>query len=165
MEHRRVGREIGMGAGDVLTRFVEKIVVDPETGCHNWIASCTTDGYGYFKIDGVGWGAHRAAWFLLVGDIPEGQCVLHHCDNIKCVNPDHLFLGSQYDNIQDMVSKGRHKWRSGEDHNRAKLTKKEVEEIRNRYKKGSCSQTELAREYEVSQQLVSRIVVNEIWRE
>lgn len=154
-----------MGSGrDILTRFVEKIVVDPITGCHNWIASCSTDGYGHIKIDGKMVRAHRVAYWLLVDDIPEGTQVLHHCDNIKCVNPDHLFLGTQEDNIRDMVEKGRSSSQSGEDHTSAKLTEIEVIEIRGKYNKGGYTQNQLADEYSISQQLISRIVLNEIWK-
>ena len=154
-----------MGYGDVLTRFVEKIVVDPETGCHNWMAGCFTRGYGSFDIDGVTWPAHRAAWFLLVGDIPEGMHVLHHCDNVKCVNPDHLFLGSNYDNIQDKITKGRDRYASGEEAGLSKLTWKEVEEIRDRYVNEECSQRGLAKEYNVSQRAVWSVLNNKTWRE
>ena len=77
--------------------------------------------------------AHRAAWRLCIGEIPDGLFVLHHCDNPLCVNPKHLFLGTQSDNMHDMASKGR--WGTspraiGVDNGKAKLNEDDVAEIR-----------------------------------
>jgi len=77
-----------------------------EKGCHEY-NGLLQDGYGRFKVLGKPELVHRFIWKSLKGDIPEGLCVLHKCDNRKCVNPDHLFLGTNYDNIQDKMSKGR----------------------------------------------------------
>jgi hypothetical protein len=81
--------------------------VDPVTGCWEWTLSLTS-GYGYFIWQGVWTYAHRAAWLLWKGPIPEGHDVLHHCDNGRCFNPEHLWTGTQQDNLDDMVKKGRH---------------------------------------------------------
>jgi len=67
-------------------------------------------GYGRRYYKGKQWRAHRAAWDEEIGPIPEGISVLHHCDNKPCHNVRHLFLGTQKDNMQDMVSKGRHRY-------------------------------------------------------
>jgi len=67
-------------------------------------------------------GTHRVSWELHYGPIPKGMSVLHKCDNPPCVRPDHLFLGTQQDNLQDMRNKGRHRWGLGERHAHAKLT-------------------------------------------
>lgn len=113
-----------MKAMPLADRFWPK--VEKGDGCWIWKASFLRSGYGAF-----GWkqngkltmkNAHRVAWFLANGPIPEGMSVLHRCDNRKCVRPDHLFLGNQRDNLMDMILKGR----CGV----TKLTKEQVIEIK-----------------------------------
>lgn len=90
-----------------MDRFWSK--VDKSGDCWEWTACRTRAGYGQFKSDGRLHRAHRLAWALTNGPIPEGKHVLHRCDNPGCVNPDHLFLGSHQDNMDDMSNKGRRK--------------------------------------------------------
>jgi hypothetical protein len=83
-------------------------------GCWEWQASCLRSGYGQFRVNGRNRPTHQVAWELSNGPIPKDParrrsvCVLHKCDNRRCVNPEHLFLGSHADNVRDCVSKGRH---------------------------------------------------------
>jgi len=86
----------------LVDRFWSK--VKPQKGCWLWLGKKNALGYGILDPNIR---AHRIAWELMRGPIPNGLCVLHCCDNPGCMNPDHLFLGSQLDNIDDMVSKGR----------------------------------------------------------
>lgn len=92
-----------------MDRFYQKIDTAHETDCHIWIGYRNPAGYGVFIVDRKPVGAHRMAWRLANGPIPDGMLVCHRCDNPSCVNPDHLFLGTQLDNMRDMVKKKRAK--------------------------------------------------------
>lgn len=91
-----------------LERFSEKYIPVTESGCWLWTGATNCDrGYGYFLFRGKPMLAHRASWMMIHGDIPLGLNVLHRCDVPSCVNPDHLFLGTLSDNMQDCSRKGR----------------------------------------------------------
>jgi hypothetical protein len=144
-----------------MKRFWDK-VDKQENGCWMWTASTVKDGYGYYKLsNGKSGRAHRISWELANGDIPKKMCVLHKCDTPRCVNPDHLFLGTDADNVKDMMQKGRGKWGiplSGENHYNFKLTDQQVLEIKalGPYKK----QYEIAAIYSVRQSCISKILNN-----
>lgn len=74
--------------------------------CWEWKKSLAKTGYGQFWMNGKNISSHRASWILHKGEIPSGLWICHHCDNKKCVNPDHLFLGTVQDNVDDAISKG-----------------------------------------------------------
>jgi hypothetical protein len=89
-----------------MDRFWSK--VEKTEICWNWMGALCSSGYGNFITSDRRWsGAHRLSWEWANGPIPAGLCVLHRCDNRKCVRPEHLFLGSEGDNTNDMVAKGR----------------------------------------------------------
>jgi len=94
----------------VKDRFLDKISIEPNSGCWLWTAGADEHGYGQMNADAEGFprAAHRIAWILFRGPIPDGICVCHQHDDPWCVNPDHLFLGTQKDNMDDKMRKGRH---------------------------------------------------------
>lgn len=98
----------GIKATDVRERFLSKITI-AENGCWEWTASCFQSGYAQFWHDGTNRKASRVSYELFIGEIPGGLMICHECDNKGCVNPDHLWAGTQSDNIKDAVKKGRHK--------------------------------------------------------
>lgn len=94
---------------DTLTRFDAKWIAEPNTGCFLWTSSLRSSGYGELWVKRGGQAAHRLAYEHHVGPIPPGLCVLHRCDTPACVNPEHLFVGTNQDNVDDKMRKGRHK--------------------------------------------------------
>lgn len=146
-----------------MKRFDAKYVIEPD-GCWRWTASLSPGyhgGYGNFNYDGRLQLAHRVSWILHRGAIPAGKYVCHHCDNRACVNPEHLFLGTQKDNIQDAARKGR--MQRGSDKHNAKLTEDDVREIRAKHTAGITNR-DLAVEYRISAWKISRIVNRRAWK-
>ena len=144
-------------------RFTAKVKPDPNTGCHLWTGAMNNRGYARFCAGGRLMGAHRFAYETFVGPIPDGMHVLHRCDTPRCVNPKHLFLGTDLDNARDRDAKGRHVPLPGELHGRAKLTAEDVLAIRARAAAGEMHAA-LGREYGVHQSNISKIVIRENWR-
>lgn len=125
-------------------------------GCLEWTAGANSDGYGYFKVNGVNWRATR--WIFQYDHQYLPPVVMHSCDNPRCVELRHLVPGTQADNMADKMSKGRHRW-----HNPPrKLSEADVRLIRAEHSSGVSSQAQLARRYMVSRSHVSRIVNNKI---
>lgn len=164
-------------------RFWKKVLKG--NGCWLWQGGKTVRGYGTIRIAGRDGYAHRASWIIHYGPIPSGQYVCHTCDNPTCVNPSHLFLGTQKDNIQDMVNKGRHRsvtspetllrgdahpsriyperLARGENHGRAKLNDEKVREVFRLTRLGR-SQRSIARLFGVDKLVISLVIRRKTWR-
>ena len=114
-------------------RFWSHVNRGGEDACWPWTGQLwKSNRYGKLRFRYAWLRAHRVAWILTHGHVPDGLCILHRCDNRSCVNPDHLFLGTYTDNARDMIKKrrGRGQFPAGESHPCAKLTKDNVREIR-----------------------------------
>lgn len=157
-----------------ISRFESKFV--KKSGCWIWEASLNNKGYGQFSIKrSVNKLAHRISYQIYIGDIPKGLCVLHKCDNPKCVNPDHLFLGTKKDNMIDKENKnrGNHEKASKtmirKGHNRGekqwmcKLTNNDIIEIRKLHSKG-LTHEEIASKYPVERRQIGKIINKESWK-
>lgn len=142
---------------DLRKRLLAKTRV-AENGCHEWQGyTMKLQGYGQIGFNGKVLYTHRVAWLLAHSD-PGDQHVLHECDNRRCVNPEHLFLGSIEDNIADMVAKGRQA--RGERNGHAKLTEEDVRAIR----ASSEPYRVLARRYGVCLATLSMVKTGKNWR-
>lgn len=130
--------------------------VDKTGECWLWTGARARKDYGAVRFQGRQQPAHRVAWQLTFGPIPGGLFVLHHCDNPPCVRPDHLFLGTQADNMADKVAKGRQA-RLG----RRKLAPIDVVAIR--WLGSRLPQRTVARMYQIDQSQVSRIATGKRW--
>lgn len=157
----------------IWERIARSIRIDDATGCHLWTRDHTKAGYGRICYMGERQYAHRLVWKLTHGwSLPDDLHVCHTCDNPKCVNPKHLFLGTDADNQRDKVRKGRQlrgeklsnimkeHARRGETHPCAKLTENDVRAIR----KDDLDNGALAAKYGVSQATISRIRTGITWR-
>ena len=136
--------------------------VDKSGDCWSWTGWCNPDGYGEFKMSYRTYLAHRLSYELANGEIAPGLCVCHSCDNPACVNPSHLFLGTQADNVRDRVSKGHCARVVGEDNPHSKLTADDVLAIRRLFASGK-SKRSTAKGFDISHRQVTRIVNREQW--
>lgn len=131
-------------------RFSSRVKIVP-SGCHEWTGASIWGGYGRVTLNYRQYLAHRVSFSIEHGEIPDRMVVCHSCDNRKCVNPKHLFLGTQKENMADAQSKGRTKV-----DRRQKITRRQAETIRK--DKLSTSIFELARQYSVTPASISHII-------
>ena len=154
-----------------ITRFYTKISIG--NNCWEWKGYLNRryKGYGRIKINGRTEQAHRVMWTLVYGEIPEGMVVCHKCDNSICVRPDHLFIGTQYDNVQDAISKGRDNCTRGEGHYRSKLSRNKVLAIRKDYSSLDRDKYQVqefvdwcAQKYEVKFETIEAVIYGKTWK-
>lgn len=147
----------------VAERFWSKVAItaNPDK-CWGWQAGCRTGGYGSFQLNGKNVRSNRYAYQLAHGSIPDGLFVLHTCDNQKCCNPAHLFLGTHQDNMRDMHKKGRGK--KGNITGTNKLTPNQVLYIREQYATGKVTFTKLARQMNICRSSISAIINGKHWK-
>lgn len=165
----------GRKAQPVEKRFWSKINKNGSNGCWEWLDKVDFDGYGRFTVGSLVDNtkkcvrAHRFSYELSNGSIPKGLLVCHKCDNRKCVNPDHLFLGTQKDNVNDAIAKNRFVFNtkyltpdkfcfySGERNPQAKLSNEDVVEIRNLSASGWSTKS-LSHKFNVSTYTITEVV-------
>lgn len=159
------GQEVQHGEPeDVLLRYVQFGKTDE---CWLWTGPRDADGYGEVKANPWrGWRAHRAMYTWSFGEIPEGLFVCHRCDNPPCVNPAHLFLGTAFDNVADMVQKGRQT--TGDTpalkrgrmiaHEKRRLPEALCKRVAEVYRSTGMTQAEVGQMFGISQQAVSLII-------
>lgn len=163
--------------------------------CWNWTASLGTKGYGHIKVGGKMLRSHRLSWEIRNGPIPNGLRVCHSCDNRRCCNPSHLWLGTDADNIRDRDAKGRQTTPRGdrngsrtrpdkvprgfkhgshtkpqsrprlESHGCAKLTREAASEIRTLWRGRVETQTSMAQRFGVSRRAIQMVISGETWRD
>lgn len=172
-----IAREINL-TPKLIANFHSKVSTEPdEDGCLHWKACRFGEGYGCFSIEGDSFKANRVAYKIAFGELPLDKLVLHTCDKRSCCNPEHLFLGNNKENSEDMVSKGRQATGKrqgaytkpecvlrGTNVGTSKLIEDQVLEIRAKYSAGNISQMKLADQYAVHQSIISDIVRRETWK-
>ena len=156
--------------GKAIERFWKHVEKTDDASCWNYTGYILNSGYGHFVIGKKRIRAHRLSWLINNGEIPEGMLICHTCDNRKCVNPKHLFIGTNKDNALDREEKGRGahnntKPQYGEKNGLSKLTRFKVDEILELYKESGCTQQALADEFNVSRSTISHITTGRIWKE
>lgn len=158
LKRKGVLQPIRRNIGDLVKRFHNSYTINPTTGCWEWHTWLHPDGYAILVVGAASKKirAHRYSYELHTGSIPAGLMVCHRCDNRKCVNPFHLFVGTGKANMQDMVIKGRHGAQTGAI--RPKITPKMAMNIRVMFARSGYSMKALSLIYGVDHSTISNIV-------
>ena len=148
-------------------RFWDKVIKSDVPGeCWKWTGSKNNCGYGTFGVNYKTITAHRFSYALHNGQIPDGMLICHKCDNPSCVNPSHLWLGTNADNTKDRESKGRGNYTNpakGEKHWNVKLSESDVQKIRELIFLGNTNR-HIAKMYNMSEAQISKIITGKTWK-
>ena len=146
--------------------FWQSVNIKASSECWEWMGrgGKLNKGYGQLTYCKTKWLAHRLAYYLTYGDIPKGMQVCHTCDNPICCNPDHLWLGTNYDNSRDREEKGRGVRSYGPDNGQHKLTIAQIQKIREEYVPGLVGYKTLAKKYGVHSQTIKDIITRRNWK-
>jgi hypothetical protein len=156
--------DIKLGDLKKLTqRFLDNVLIKSGGGCWEWTGKISKGDYGMFSINKKWKIAHRVAYELTIGPIPEGAFICHHCDNRSCVNTAHLFVGDHQANMDDMAAKNRRSSQIGESNGNAKLTAEQVQEIRGLYVPRKFGYKKIAEMYGVHLSTIHSVVTGKNW--
>ena len=162
-----------------VERFWTKVNICAPNKCWPWLGYCNRGGYGVCSLQGWHSQAHRIVYRIAKGPVPRGLCVLHHCDNRKCCNPKHLFLGTLADNVRDMDNKKRRipaagdfngsrtcpeSRPRGEKQWSARLKTEQIKQIRNFYKTNLWTQKAIAEKFGVTESCICHIIARRSWK-
>lgn len=165
---RRPFGRIKRTKAEAVVEFWKKVKQGGKDDCWPWIGRPRSEkqGYGGFWFNGKHWRTHRFAFWITRRRLPKNKLICHECDNPPCCNPEHLFAGTNKDNYEDCLKKGRAYRERGEDRYNATLTEADVREIRRRYKfrGGKNSGVSLAKEFGVWRTMIHAIVSRKRWK-
>lgn len=146
--------------GDDKKRMINSVDID-DSGCWNWIKSINM-GYGVTSLRGKREQAHRASWMVFVGEIPNGMQINHKCHNKMCINPDHLYVGTQKENMRDMEDAGRAVRCVGGRNGNSKLSEMDVLEVKKMIMDGKKND-EISLKFSVSRSTIQFIRIGKTW--
>ena len=143
--------------------FKLRVATPNENGCHLWTGAISANGYGAIRIDNTTQPAHRVAYELAKGSIPDGMLVTHSCDTPLCCNPNHLILGTHSENLQEAYDRKLRlpKGQKGEAHGHSKLTEAQVKEIRSLRETNFAK---IAKKYQVTRGAIRKVIKRITWR-